>query len=87
MCREALEDIKVFIEVKAFHTHGGKQIALVLSMSKSLLQHLFKEDGDNLVELVNDEQLYEVMDKFKTLGSCNISNFISSFKLHLANKG
>lgn len=56
-------------------------------MSKSLSQDLLKEDCDNLVELVMGEQLYKMMDKFKPLGFCNIRNFISSFKLHLANKG
>jgi hydroxylamine reductase (hybrid-cluster protein) len=63
ICGEILEEIKGFVDKEVFHTPSGKNFSFDLFMSKSLSQHLFNEDGDDLVELIEGEQLYQVMDK------------------------
>jgi hypothetical protein len=52
-----------------------------------LIEHLFNEDGEGLVEFLKGNKLHEVMDKFTTLCSPNIRNLVALFKHHSDNKG
>ncbi len=52
-----------------------------------LVEHLFNDDGEGLMEFLKGDKLYQVMDKFTTLCSPNIRNSVALFKHHLDNKG
>ncbi len=52
-----------------------------------LVEHLFNEDGEGLVEFLKGNKLHHVMDKFTTLCSPNVRNLVALFKHHLNNKG
>jgi hypothetical protein len=43
-------------------------------------KHLFNEDGDGPMELLNGDKLVQVMDKFTTLCSPNARNLVAFFK-------
>jgi hypothetical protein len=45
-----------------------------------LAHHLFNENGEGPVEILQGEKLDKVMDKFQLLCSPNIWNLITSFK-------
>jgi hypothetical protein len=52
-----------------------------LNASKTFLaHHLFNENGEGLVEILQGEKLDKVMDKFQTLYSSNIQILIASFR-------
>jgi hypothetical protein len=52
-----------------------------LNASKTFLaHHLFNENGEGHVEIIQGEKLHNVMDKFQPLYSPNIYNLITSFK-------
>ncbi len=65
MCKESLEGIKVLVEGQVFHTLDGKIFVISLNASKTFLaHHLFNENGEGLVEILQGEKLHKVMDKF-----------------------
>jgi hypothetical protein len=64
MCKESLEEIKALVKEKVYHTLNSKHSTIRLFASKSLSQHLFNEDGGNLVELLKGKQLNKMMDNF-----------------------
>lgn len=49
MCKESLEEIKALVKEKVYHTLNSKHSSIGLFASKPLSQHLFNEDGGNLV--------------------------------------
>jgi hypothetical protein len=52
-----------------------------LNASKTFLaHHLFNENGEGLVEILQGEKLDKVMDKFQMLCSSNIQILIASFR-------
>ncbi len=65
MCKESLEEIKVLVEGQVFHTLDGKIFVISLNASKTFLaHHLFNENGEGHVEILQGEKLHKVMDKF-----------------------
>jgi hypothetical protein len=52
-----------------------------------LVEHIFNNDGEGLVEFLKGDKLHQEMDKFTTLCSPNIRNLVALFKHHLDNKG
>jgi hypothetical protein len=65
ICRDALEEIKVLVKGQVSHTLKVKILAITLNESKAFLaHHLFNEDGEGLVEILQGEKLDKVMDKF-----------------------
>jgi hypothetical protein len=52
-----------------------------------MVEHLFNEDGEGLLEFLKGDKLHQVTDKFTTLCSPNIRNLMVLFKHHLDNKG
>jgi hypothetical protein len=52
-----------------------------------LVEHLFNEDGEGLVEFLKGDKLHQVMDKLMTLCTPNVRNLVALFKHHLDNKG
>jgi len=67
MCKESFEEIKALVKEKVYPTLNSKNSTIGLFASKSLSQHLFNEDGGNLVELLKGKQLNKMMDNFCTL--------------------
>jgi hypothetical protein len=81
MCKEALEEIKVLVEGQVSCTPNAKISTIALNASKAFLaHHLFNENNERLVEILQGEKFDKVMDKFQPLYSPNIRNFIASFK-------
>jgi hypothetical protein len=73
MCKEALEEIKVLVEGQVSRTLDTKFSAITLNFSKAFLaHHLFNENGEGHVEILQGEKLDKVMDKFQLLYSPNI---------------
>jgi hypothetical protein len=65
--------------------HERKIFTIALNVIKSFLaHHLFNEDGEGLVEILQGEKLDKVINKFQPLCSPKIQNLIASFK-HNAN--
>jgi hypothetical protein len=59
-----------------------------LNASKTFLaDHLFNENGERLVDILQGGKFHKVMDKFKPLCSPNIQNLIASFKHTVDIKG
>jgi uncharacterized protein (DUF1810 family) len=64
-CKEALEKIKVLVEGQVSHTLDDKIFAISLIASKAFLaHHLFNENGEGFVEILQGEKLDKVMEKF-----------------------
>jgi hypothetical protein len=81
MCKKPLEEIKVLVKGQVSCTPDTKIFAIVLNVSKAtLLHHLFNENGEGPMEILQGEKLDKVMDKFQPLCSPNIWNLITSFK-------
>jgi hypothetical protein len=65
MCREALEEIKVLVEGQIFHTLDTKIFVVALNANKEFLaHHLFNENGERPVKILQGEKFDKVMDKF-----------------------
>jgi hypothetical protein len=65
MCKESLEEIKLLVEGQVSHTLDDKIFAISLNVSKAFLaHHLFNDNGEGLVEILQGEKLDKVMDKF-----------------------
>jgi hypothetical protein len=60
------------------NSNGNKQNLLV--------EHLFNDSGEGLVEFLKVDKLHQVMDKFTTLYSPNVRNLVALFKHHLDKK-
>jgi len=59
-----------------------------LNASKTFLaHHLFNENGEGPMEILQGEKLAKVMDKFQPLCSPNIQNLIISFKHNASTRG
>jgi hypothetical protein len=86
MCKESLEEIKALVKEKVYHTLNSKHSTIGLFVSKPLSQHLFNEDGGNLVEFLKGKQLNQMMDNFTPLRFPNICNLIASFKHYPTNR-
>jgi len=67
------------ISLDVNNSNGNKQNLLV--------EHLFNDDGEGLVEFLKGDKLYQMMDKFMTLCFPNIRNLVALFKHHLDHKG
>jgi hypothetical protein len=66
----------------------GKIFTITLNASKAFLaHHLFNEDGEGLVEILQGEKLDKVINKFQPLCSPNIQNLIAFFKHSIGIKG
>jgi hypothetical protein len=52
-----------------------------------MVEHLFNDNGEGLVEFLKGDKLHQVMDKFMTLCYPNVRNLVALFKHHLDNKG
>ncbi len=64
-CREFVDKTRRLIVKEVDHTLDVKIFAISLGVSKTLLaMHLFDDSGDGIVELLNDEQLEQIQDKF-----------------------
>jgi hypothetical protein len=87
LCKEIVENTKALVE-KVCCTLSGKNFAIDLYGSESFLsQQLFNKDGDDLMELLKDDQLNKMMDNFFPLYSPNIPNVITLFKHCPINRG
>jgi hypothetical protein len=65
MCKDVLEEIKVLVEGQVSHTPKGKISTIILNASKAFLaHHLFNEDGEGLMEILQGEKLDKVINKF-----------------------
>ncbi len=61
---------------------------IMLFASKTFMsQHLLNEDGEGLVEPLEGNKLWQMMDMFTTFCSPNVKNLVASFKHHLNIKG
>jgi len=52
-----------------------------------MLEHLFNEDGEGLMEFLKGDKLHQVMDKVTTLCSPNVRKLMVLFKHHSGKKG
>jgi hypothetical protein len=88
MCKKSLEKIKVSVEDQVSCTLDAKIFAIALNASKaSLAHHLFSENSEGLVGILQGEKLDKVMDKFQPFCFPNIQNLIASFKHSAGTKG
>jgi len=79
--KKVLDQVKSMVEEEASRTLGATTSAIPLTTSKTfLLKHLLNEDGEGLVEVLKDDKLCQVMDKFIALSSPNVHNLVTSFK-------
>jgi hypothetical protein len=79
--RKVFEQVKSLVEEEVSCTLGATASAITLATSKTfLLEHLPKEDGQGLVEVLKGDKLWQVMDKFLALSSPNVWNLVASFK-------
>jgi hypothetical protein len=63
--KDASEEIKVLVEGQVSRIPKAKKFAITLNASKALLaHHLFNEDGEGLVEILQGEKFDKAMDKF-----------------------
>jgi hypothetical protein len=73
MERGSLQVFKALAQGEVFHTPNAKNFVIDLAISKMyLVQHLFNEDGDGLVEHLKGDKFHKVMDKFILLSILNI---------------
>jgi hypothetical protein len=64
MCKDVLEEIKVLVKGQVFCTCEGKISIIILNASKAFLtHHLFNEDGEGHVEILQGEKFDKVIDK------------------------
>jgi hypothetical protein len=79
--REIAVQVKSLVKEKMFHTPWGTLSTIVLVASKCFLsEHLLNENGKGPMEVLKDDKLHQVMDKFIALSSPNIWNLIVYFK-------
>ncbi len=65
------------------HTLDAKIFAISPSANKSFFdKHLFNDSSDGIVELLHEEGLEHIQDKFIELNSSNIRNLVAFFKHH-----
>jgi hypothetical protein len=65
MCKESSEEIKVLIKGEVSCTLDAKISAIALNANKTFLaHHLFNENGEGPLEILQGEKLDTVMDKF-----------------------
>ncbi len=66
MCRDALEEIKVLVKGQISCTDEAKIFTITLNVSKAFLaHHLFNEDGEGPMEILQGKKLDRVMDKLQ----------------------
>jgi len=86
-CRNVMEQVKFLVQDKVFHNLSiTLSIIFLVTIFFFLFKHSFNEDGDELVEPLNEDKLCQMMDKFTTLCYPNIRNFVVSYKQHLCNR-
>jgi hypothetical protein len=79
-CRESFQEMKNMVEDKVCHTPTTTTSTIALFTNKTFLScHLFKKDGQGLVELLKGEKLQMLL-KFSPLCSPSIRNLIASLK-------
>jgi hypothetical protein len=85
-CRKSFQEMKNMVANEVCCTPIATTSAIVLSTNKTFFScHLFNEDGQGLVELLNDEKPNRILLKFVLLCSPNICNLILSLKHCLGN--
>ncbi len=86
--KELFEQVKSLIEEEASHTPRATTSAIALVIGKTfLLEHLLNKDGEGPVEVLKNDKLCRMMDKFIVLFSPNVRNLVVSFKHRLRDKG
>ncbi len=87
MCRESLEEIKVLVEGQVSRTLDANFFAIALNESKAFLaHHLFNENGEGPIEILQGEKLDKMTNKFQPLCFPNIWNLIASFKHNVSTR-
>jgi hypothetical protein len=80
-CKEFVDKTKRLITKEVDHTPNMKISTIPLCASKTLLtRHVLDDSGDNTMEILDDEELKQIQDKFFELNSSNIHNLVTYFK-------
>jgi hypothetical protein len=74
-CSEVVEQAKALLHEDVFHISSiiSSTINVLVASKMFMSQQLFNEDGDRLVKPLKGNKLCQVMDKFTTLCSPNVS--------------
>jgi hypothetical protein len=82
-CREFVNETKRLVIEQVDRTLDVKIFAISLGDSKTFLaMHSLDDNGDGIVNLLNNEQLKQIQNKFLEMNSPNIHNLVVVFKHH-----
>jgi hypothetical protein len=80
-CRESMDKIKRLITKEVDHTPNAKISIISFSANKTFwAAHLLDDTSDGIMELLNNEKLEQIQDKFLDLSLPNVHNLVIAFK-------
>lgn len=86
-CREILETVAELIVQEVAKTPSAKNSAIALAASKEFLETFLIHNGDGPKEMLREEALDKVMDKFQLFSSPSVRNIIATYRDKLKGAG
>jgi hypothetical protein len=86
-CRETMETVTELIAQEVAKTPSAKNSAIALAASKEFLETFLIHNGDGPKEMLREEALEKVMDKFQLLSSPSVRNIIATYRDKLKGAG